>query len=71
MLVVDIVGDGAGRLVVVALVATNCVPYHCCFFFDLQLSVATLKTVKLASTKYHDDLVTTGSGGGRAFRDLK
>lgn len=32
---------------------------------------ATLKTVKLASTKYLDHLPTTGSPGGRAFRDVE
>jgi fumarate hydratase class I len=30
----------------------------------------TLKTVKLASTKYYDDLPTSGDKYGRAFRDL-
>ena len=31
----------------------------------------TLKTVKLASAKYLDDLHTTGNNLGRAFRDLE
>ena len=31
----------------------------------------TLKTVKLASAKYLDQLPTSGSAGGRAFRDLE
>jgi fumarate hydratase class I len=31
----------------------------------------TLKTVKLASTKYYDALPTTGNESGRAFRDLE
>jgi len=31
----------------------------------------TLKTVKLASAKYLDDLHTTGNSLGRAFRDLE
>ena len=30
----------------------------------------TLKTVKLASTKYYDDLPVTGDAQGRAFRDV-
>jgi fumarate hydratase, class I len=30
-----------------------------------------LKTVKLASTKYYDELPTTGDESGRAFRDLE
>ena len=32
---------------------------------------ATMKTVKLASTKYLDNLPTTGNEHGRAFRDLE
>ena len=32
---------------------------------------ATLKTVKLASAKYLDNLPTTGNEGGRAFRDVE
>jgi len=31
----------------------------------------TLKTVKYASTRYYDNLPTSGSAGGRAFRDLQ
>jgi fumarate hydratase, class I len=31
----------------------------------------TLKTVKLASTKFYDDLPTEGDASGRAFRDKK
>ena len=31
----------------------------------------TLKTVKMASTKYYDNLPTTGNSHGRAFRDLE
>ena len=31
----------------------------------------TLKTVKMASTKYYDNLPTTGNQHGRAFRDLE
>jgi len=31
----------------------------------------TLKTVKMASTKYYDTLPTTGNDHGRAFRDLQ
>ena len=30
-----------------------------------------LKTVKMASTRYYDTLHTSGSPGGRAFRDLE
>ena len=31
----------------------------------------TLKTVKMASTKYYDTLPTSGNEHGRAFRDLE
>ena len=31
----------------------------------------TLKTVKMASTKYYDTLPTTGNAHGRAFRDME
>lgn len=31
----------------------------------------TLKTVKMASTKYYDTLPTTGNEHGRAFRDIE
>lgn len=31
----------------------------------------TLKTVKMASTKYYDNLPTTGNAHGRAFRDVE
>ena len=31
----------------------------------------TLKTVKYASARYYDSLPTSGSEGGRAFRDLE
>merc|ERR1712066_557748 len=31
----------------------------------------TLKTVKYASARYYDNLPTSGSAGGRAFRDVE
>ena len=31
----------------------------------------TLKTVKYASARYYDNLPTSGSEGGRAFRDVE
>ncbi|HAP07143.1 MAG TPA: fumarate hydratase [Planctomycetaceae bacterium] len=48
-----------------------CPPYHLVFVIGGTSAEATLKTVKLASTKYLDHLPTTGSAGGRAFRDVE
>ncbi|MFM7165055.1 MAG: fumarate hydratase [Planctomycetaceae bacterium] len=48
-----------------------CPPYHLVFVIGGTSAEATLKTVKLASAKYLDSLPTTGSSGGRAFRDLE
>lgn len=46
-----------------------CPPYHVAFVIGGTSAEATLKHVKLASTKYYDSLPDTGSAGGRAFRD--
>ncbi|HVS70059.1 MAG TPA: FumA C-terminus/TtdB family hydratase beta subunit [Phycisphaerae bacterium] len=46
-----------------------CPPYHVAVVIGGTSAEATLKTVKLASTGYYDGLPTTGSSGGRAFRD--
>ncbi len=46
-----------------------CPPYHVAFVVGGTSAEATLKTVKLASAKYLDDLPETGNEGGRAFRD--
>ncbi|MBI3297160.1 MAG: fumarate hydratase [Elusimicrobia bacterium] len=46
-----------------------CPPYHLVFVIGGTSAEATLKTVKLASTGYLDTLPSTGSPGGRAFRD--
>lgn len=48
-----------------------CPPYHIAFVVGGTSAETNLKTVKLASTKYYDNLPTTGSEGGRAFRDLE
>ena len=48
-----------------------CPPYHLCFVIGGTSAEACLKTVKLASTKYLDNLPTTGSNGGRVFRDIE
>jgi fumarate hydratase class I len=49
-----------------------CPPYHLAIVIGGLSAELTLKTVKLASTKYYDDLPTTGDAvSGRAFRDTK
>ena len=48
-----------------------CPPYHLAIVVADLSAELNLKTVKLASTKYLDDLPTTGDMSGRAFRDLK
>jgi fumarate hydratase class I len=47
-----------------------CPPYHLALVVGGLSAEFTLKTVKLASTHYLDDLPTTGNRFGRAFRDL-
>jgi fumarate hydratase class I len=47
-----------------------CPPYHIAFVIGGTSADICVKTAKLASTKYYDTLPTTGSPGGRAFRDL-
>ena len=48
-----------------------CPPYHLAIVIGGLSAEQTLKTVKLASTKALDELPTTGSPDGRAFRDLE
>ena len=48
-----------------------CPPYHLAIVIGGLSAELTLKTVKLASTKFYDDLPTTGDESGRAFRDLE
>jgi fumarate hydratase class I len=47
-----------------------CPPYHLAVVIGGTSAETCLKTVKLASCRYLDHLPTTGSPGGRAFRDL-
>lgn len=47
-----------------------CPPYHIAFVIGGTSAEATLKAVKLASTKYYDELPTEGNAHGQAFRDL-
>lgn len=48
-----------------------CPPYHLAIVIGGTSAELTLKTVKLASTKWLDGLPTTGDRSGRAFRDLE
>ncbi|HET6608243.1 MAG TPA: fumarate hydratase [Rhodopila sp.] len=47
-----------------------CPPYHLAIVIGGTSAEMTLKTVKLASTKWLDGLPTQGSKAGHAFRDL-
>lgn len=55
----------------VSLGTAACPPYHLVFVIGGTSAEATMKTVKLASTKYLDHLPTTGNNLGRAFRDVE
>jgi fumarate hydratase class I len=48
-----------------------CPPYHLAMVVGGTSAEACLKTLKLATTGSLDHLPTTGSAGGRAFRDLE
>lgn len=48
-----------------------CPPYHIAFVIGGTSAEACMKTVKLASARYYDDLPTTGNKYGRAFRDIE
>jgi fumarate hydratase class I len=48
-----------------------CPPYHLAFAIGGTSAEANLKTVKLASAKYYDELPTSGNDHGRAFRDVE
>ena len=48
-----------------------CPPYHIAFVIGGTSAEDTLKTVKLASTKYLDTLSTKGNEHGQAFRDVE
>ncbi len=48
-----------------------CPPYHIAVVIGGTSAESTLKTVKLASAGYYDDLPVTGDETGRAFRDLE
>ncbi|MDR2969318.1 MAG: fumarate hydratase [Tannerellaceae bacterium] len=48
-----------------------CPPYHIAFAIGGTSAEANLKTVKLASAHYYDNLPTTGNEHGQAFRDIE
>lgn len=48
-----------------------CPPYHIAFVVGGTSAETCLKTVKLASTKYYDNLPTKGNELGHAFRDIE
>ncbi len=55
---------------VLTLGTAACPPYHLAVVIGGTSAEMTLKTVKLASTKYLDELPTSGGEDGHAFRDL-
>jgi fumarate hydratase class I len=54
-----------------ALGTSACPPYHLAIVVGGTSAEYALKTVKLASAHYLDDLPTSGNALGRAFRDLE
>lgn len=48
-----------------------CPPYHVAFVIGGTSAEACIKTVKLASAKYLDNLPNEGNDGGQAFRDVE
>ncbi len=48
-----------------------CPPYHIAFVIGGTSADACIKTAKLASAKYYDELPKTGNELGRAFRDVE
>ncbi|MGB7287790.1 MAG: fumarate hydratase [Salaquimonas sp.] len=56
---------------ILTLGTSACPPYHLAIVIGGLSAEQTLKTVKLASTKYLDSLPTKGSEEAHAFRDLE
>ena len=56
---------------ILTLGTAACPPYHLAIVIGGTSAEQTLKTVKLASTRYLDGLPTQGSASGHAFRDLE
>jgi fumarate hydratase class I len=56
---------------ILTLGTAACPPYHLAIVIGGTSAELTLKTVKLASTRYLDHLPTSGGTDGHAFRDLE
>lgn len=56
---------------VVTLGTSACPPYHLSIVIGGLSAEMCLKTVKLANTRYLDDLPQSGNDHGRAYRDVK
>ncbi|MEE9313700.1 MAG: fumarate hydratase [Rhizobiaceae bacterium] len=56
---------------ILTLGTAACPPYHLAIVIGGTSAEQVLKTVKMASTKYLDELPTKGSEAGHAFRDLE
>ena len=56
---------------ILTLGTAACPPYHLAIVIGGTSAEMTMKTVKLASARYYDDLPTKGSEDGHAFRDLE
>jgi fumarate hydratase, class I len=56
---------------ILTLGTAACPPYHLAIVIGGLSAELNLKTVKLASARYLDQLPTSGSADGRAFRDLE
>ena len=56
---------------ILTLGTAACPPYHLAIVIGGTSAELTMKTVKLASCRYLDDLPTRGSEEGHAFRDLE
>ncbi|MGA3302856.1 MAG: fumarate hydratase [Methylovirgula sp.] len=55
---------------ILTLGTAACPPYHLAIVIGGTSAEQTLKTVKLASTRYYDNLPTVGGSDAHAFRDL-
>ncbi len=55
----------------ISMGTSACPPYHLVLVIGGTSAEMTLKTVKLASTHYLDELPREGNEGGRAFRDTE
>jgi fumarate hydratase class I len=56
---------------ILTLGTAACPPYHLAIVIGGTSAESTLKTVKLASTRYLDGLPTSGGEDARAFRDIE